>query len=62
VGPGEPHEVPNPSARSCTWLEANPITITNWGMKGLRAALPKRSGGTGGWKAGHEMAMYPHNP
>ena len=32
----------NPNARTCTWVEATPITNTSWGMKGLSAALPKK--------------------
>ena len=35
----------NPRAKSCTRVEATPITNTRWGMEGLRAALPKRTWG-----------------
>jgi len=31
------------NARFCTWVEATPITSTNWRMKGLRATLPKKT-------------------
>ena len=33
----------NSSARSCTWAEATPISSTDWGMKGLSAALLKKT-------------------
>ena len=33
----------NSSARSCTWVEVTPITNTSWGMKGLSAALLKKT-------------------
>jgi len=50
------------SAGSCTWVGASPGINTGWGMKGLRAALPRRTWGTGAWKAGHEPATCAHNP
>ena len=31
-------------------------------MEGLSAALMKKTGGAGGWEAGHEPAMCPHSP
>ena len=34
-----------PSARSCTWVGATPCINTSWGMKELRAALPRRTWG-----------------
>jgi len=37
-----------PSARSCTWVRTIPAINTGWGMKGLRAALLRRTGLTGG--------------
>ena len=32
-----------PSARSCTWVGETPVINTVWGMKGLRAALQRRT-------------------
>ncbi|KAK4823181.1 hypothetical protein QYF61_027085 [Mycteria americana] len=32
-------------AKSCTWVEANPGINIGWGMKGLRAALQRRTWG-----------------
>jgi len=34
-----------PSARSCIWVRAAPAIDTDWGMKGLRAALLRRTWG-----------------
>ena len=34
-----------PSARSCTWVGATPTMNTGWGMRGLRAALLRRTWG-----------------
>jgi len=34
-----------PSARSCIWVRATPSIDTGWGMKGLRAALRRRTWG-----------------
>ena len=42
------------SARSSTWIRAILNICTDWGMKGLRAALWRRPWGTSGWKVGHE--------
>ena len=44
----------------CTSVKATLITNTNWGMKGLRAALPKRSWGCWWMAAGHEPALCNH--
>ena len=46
-----------PSARSCTWVGAVLSINTDWGMKGLRAALRRRTWGTDGRKAGHKSTM-----
>jgi len=35
----------SPSAGSYTWVGATPSINTGWGMKGLRAALPRRTWG-----------------
>lgn len=32
-----------PSTSSCTWVGANPSIVTEWGMTGLRAAVPRRT-------------------
>jgi len=36
------------SARPCTWVRAIPSTNTGWAENGLRAALRRRTWGTGG--------------
>ena len=35
----------NPSERSCTWIKGTPITNINWGIKGLKTALTKKTWG-----------------
>lgn len=43
VSPCEPDEIqPGPmQAGSCTWVRAAPAINTGWGVRGLRAALPR---------------------
>jgi len=43
--------------RSCTRAGASPTINTGWGMKGLRAALRRRTWGSGGWKIRHYLPM-----
>jgi len=49
----------NPSARSCTWVEATSVTNISCGMKWLSTTVPKR---TGGWEAGHEPGLWSFSP
>ena len=47
----------NAKWRSCICLGANPNINTGWTANVLRAALPRRTWGTDGQKAGHDPAM-----
>lgn len=59
VSPWETQSSTRPSTRSTRAI----LTInTNWGLKGLRAALWRRSRGTGRWKIGHEPATCAYSP
>jgi len=50
-----------PRARSCIWVRANPTTSTDWGMKGLRAALLRRTWGYW-WSWAINVRSQPRRP
>jgi len=51
-----------PSAGTCMWIGAIPSINTGWRMMGLRAALPRRSWGTGGWTWANNVHLQPRKP
>ena len=54
-----------PRARSRIWVAATPAINTGWGMKGLRAALPRRTRGYSwmkSWMWGTNVRLQPRRP
>jgi len=54
-----------PSARSYTWVRAIPGIKAGWGLKGLRAALPRRTWGywwMKSWTWATNVRMQPRRP
>jgi len=50
------------NCKVCTRVKATPITHRSWGMKGLSAALLKKTWGYRWMEAGHDPAVCPHSP